>query len=67
MTTRFEAIIATLRNFGKKNDDDTADTAEEGADALNALLPEAVSGRQAVRSQRSKMAELDKMLEEANR
>lgn len=64
--TRFEAIMAALKNLGKKNTAETAETAEEGADALNSLLPEDVSGRGAIVTQREKMRRLDKMLEEAN-
>lgn len=64
--TRFEAILKALKNFGKKNDDETAADAEAGSDALNSLLPERVSGRGAVVTQREKLKRLDDMLEEAN-
>jgi len=65
--SRFEAIMKALRNFGKKNDDETAKDAEAGSDALNSLLPERVSGRGAAVKQREKLSKIDKMLEEANR
>ena len=65
--SRLEAILQALKNWGKKNDDQTAADAEAGSDALNSLLPERVSGRGAVVTQREKFSKIDKMLEEANR
>jgi hypothetical protein len=65
--SRFEAILKALKNWGKKNDDQTAADAEAGSEALNSLLPEQVSGRRAIVEQREKLSTLDKMLEEANR
>lgn len=67
----FEAIMRALKNFGKRpeNDEDLERRSEEGqaaSEELNKMLPEQVSGRGALLSQRAKLSKIDRMLEEAN-
>lgn len=62
------AFVRALRNFGKKGDvEERAETAKEGAEEINKMLPEDISGRVAVLRKRKQIQDIDKMLEDANR